>query len=407
MTSHSLGRTVHAVFDRYLLLPAGVIVALIWAHVAADTYFSMSIRLSFLVNEVGMALFLGLVMQEVMDATLPGGPLHTWRRWLLPLAAAAGGVAGSALVYLAYVKLAYETVLGLGWPIATAVDLAAAYFVLKLIFPRTSPAYPFLLLAAVASNAFALSAIAVRHFSVATVQGAPALLLAAVVVAALLRRRHVRAFWPYLAICAPISWLGFYWSGLHPALALIPIAPFLPHRRRGVDLLEDPDDRREHTRRIEHEWAVVVQPIVFLFGLVNGGVPLTAYGTGTWALLTAGLVGRPLGMLAAVALAAAAGLQLPSRLAWRDLAVTCVATTSGFTLALFAATAVFPIGPLLGEAKLGALLTATGALVTLVLARLLPAGRFHTRAPVDRRAPHARVRHALVVLLLVAGWSLL
>jgi len=407
MKPHPNDTLAHFIFDRYLLLPLGALIAMVWANVAAESYFTLSHRLSFLVNEIGMALFLGLVMQEVMDATLPGGALHTWRRWMLPLIAAAGGVLGSALTYVTFVQLKYETVLTQGWPIATAVDIAAAYFLLKLIFRRGSPAYPFLLLMAVVSNAFALTVVGLPHYAYRTQPGAAALLLAAVGLAALLHARRVRAFWPYLTICGPLSWAAFYLDGLHPALALLPIVPFLPHRPRGIALLENGVPSRDHTRRIEHEWAYVVQPIVFLFGLVNAGVSLTAYDTGTWAQLSGALLGRPLGIVAAVWLATLAGLHLPRQLGWRDLVVTAAATSSGFTFALFAATAVFPIGPLLGQAKLGALLTAAGALSALALARVLHVGRFagdaRTAHPVRRAAPLRPI--GIVAWLMVLGTS--
>src|SRR5678815_2756275 len=84
-------------------------------------------------------------MQEVVEAVMPGGALHSWRRWSLPLLAAIGGIAGSAAFYLAYVRGHYETVLEAGWPIACAIDIAAAYYVLKTILPR-SGALPFVLL---------------------------------------------------------------------------------------------------------------------------------------------------------------------------------------------------------------------------------------------------------------------
>jgi NhaA family Na+:H+ antiporter len=173
-----------------------------------------------------------------------------------------------------------------------------------------------------------------------------------------------------------MSWLAFYWDGLHPALSLVPIVPFLPHQARGVDLLEDDEAPRTAVRRMEHEWAYLVQPIVFLFGLANGGVLLRGYGTASWAILTAALAGRPLGMLLAVRIATLAGLHLPDGLTWRELIVVAAASSVGFTLALFAATAVFPLGPLLTEAKIGALLTAAGVLLAIVLACLLGIGRF-------------------------------
>jgi NhaA family Na+:H+ antiporter len=355
------------------------LIAVVWANTADESYFRFAYAASFWVNEVGMALFLGLVMQEIMDATLPGGALHTWRRWLLPLAAAAGGLLAAGFTYLIYVYAKYELVLEQGWPIATPVDIAAAYFVLKLIFQRDSHAYPFLLLAAIATDAFALVLIGLRSHVAYTRPGAAALLVAAIGLAWILRSRPVTSTWPYLLLCAPLSWLAFYWDGLHPALSLVPIVPFLPHRARGVDLLEQEDAPRDPVRRMEHEWAYLVQPIVFLFGLVNGGVLLRGYDTATWAIAGAALVGRPIGMLIAVRIATLAGLHLPGRLNWRELVVVAFATSVGFTLALFAATAVFPVGPLLTEAKIGALLTAAGVPVAIALARLLRVGRFAHR----------------------------
>lgn len=39
-----------------------------------------------------MALFVGLVTEEVLEAVMPGGALYRWRRTLLPVVAAVGGV---------------------------------------------------------------------------------------------------------------------------------------------------------------------------------------------------------------------------------------------------------------------------------------------------------------------------
>lgn len=390
----SLRHLAQAAFDRYLLLPLGVVVALVWANLAAESYFAFSIRLSFVTNEVAMALFVGLLTQEVMEATLPGGALHTKRRWALPIVAAVGGMLGAAGVYLAYVQLNYETVLRMGWPVAIAIDIAAAYFLLKLIFPRNSAAFPFLMLAAIATNGFALAAVGIRQFVVETHPAAMALLIAAVAIAAGLRLTGVRQFLPYLMIAAPMSWVAFYWGGLHPALALVPIVPFLPHRPRGMDLMEGDTTSHAHVRHVETQWLYVAQPIVFLFGLVNGGVVLAAYGTGSWAIATAVLVGRPMGMLLAVALALGAGLTLPRAIGWKELVVVAMTTSAGFTLALFAATAVLPLGPLLAEVKVGVLLSASGAAIALALARLLRVGRFAGLRTSGRRQASVRRVHA-------------
>ena len=50
-----LRRMFRLAVDYYLALPAGVIVALVWAQAHAESYFRFSHATSFAVNEVGMA----------------------------------------------------------------------------------------------------------------------------------------------------------------------------------------------------------------------------------------------------------------------------------------------------------------------------------------------------------------
>jgi NhaA family Na+:H+ antiporter len=366
-------RVLRYATDRFLLLPIGAGVALVWANTAAESYFRFAHGLAFLVNEVGMAFFLALIAQEVVEAMMPGGSLHTWRRWALPVVAAGGGIGGAAAVYLAYVMLKHEAVLLPAWPIACAVDVAAAYYVLAIVWRRGS-ALPFVLLLALATDAVGVAIVALRADRMPTQPGGILLVVAAIALAALLRRAGLRSFWGYVAICGVPSWYGLYWEGLHPALALLPIVPFLPRKPRTDSPFLDPGDDGE-VHHFEHQWNEVVQVILFLFGLVNAGVLLRGYGTGTWAILAAGLAGRPLGILAAVWLATMAGFRLPGGVGWRGMTVIAVATSSGFTFALFFATGLIPMGPVLAEIKLGALATVAAALVALGLARTLRVGR--------------------------------
>jgi NhaA family Na+:H+ antiporter len=367
-------RLWHFVMDRFLLLPLGAVVAMVWANTAAESYFRFSHRLSFVVNEIAMAFFLALIAQEVLEAVMPGGALHHWRRWGTTIVAAAGGILGTTVVYLLYVNLKYELVLEMAWPVACAIDIAAGYYVLKLIFRRSS-ALPFLLMIAVVTNIFGFIVVALRPPYVDVRPGGIVLMLAALAIGVAMRRFKVRPFWPYIVICGGLSWWALYLEGMHPALALVPIVPLLPHEPRRLNLFADPKDDDE-VHHFEHEWNEAVQAVLFFFGLVNAGVMLRGYGTGTWATLTAALVGRPVGILAAILIAVALGMHLPRRIGWRELLVVALATTSGFTFALFFATGLIPIGPLLAEIKLGALGTAAGALVAIGVARLLRVGRF-------------------------------
>jgi NhaA family Na+:H+ antiporter len=379
---------LHSLVDRCLLLPIGAAIAVAWAGLWPESYFSVSQKLAFGVNDVAMGIFFAFVTQELVEEVMPGGALHSWRRWTVPLIGAAGGFIASTLTFLAFVNLRHQTVLAAGWPVAGAIDVAFAYFIVKNIF-RHHPAVPFLLLLAFATNVVGLAATAFGH-QVAEIRGGGAALMAgAIGLAIVLRLMKVRTFWPYLVVCGAMSWWAFHLDGLHPALALVPIVPFLPHKPRNLDLFAESDAQTHGaTRRFEHRWNHVVQIVLFFFGLVNAGVLLRGYGAGSWAVLTAALAGRPLGILAAIAVALAIGLRLPARLGWRDLVIVSVAASSGFTIALFFAVGVIPIGPTLGQLKIGALSTAAAAPLAIGLAYVLRVGRFANRSSRQHRVAH-------------------
>ena len=370
---HRVGAGLAVVADTFLLLPIGVLVALVWANTAGESYFRFAHAFRFPVNDIGMMLFVGVVTEEVLEALMPGGALYHWRRTMLPVVAAIGGVLGATAVYLFFVQAQYEFMLLDGWPVAAAQDVAFAYFIARFVFPRRRGPVAFLMLVAIVSNALAIVTIAFWYPAGNGYPAAVALMAAALLVAALLRAWKVDRIWLYLATSGVLSWLACYWGGIQPALALVPIVPFLPHRPRGVAEVS------LAPRRFEHVFRYPVQVVLLLFGLVNGGVVLTGAVPGAWAVLAAALVGRPIGILASVALAMAAGLRLPAHLQWRELIVVSLTASAGFTFALFFATSIMPPGPLLSELKLGALSSVAGALVAVLAARVLHVGRFTPR----------------------------
>jgi Na+:H+ antiporter, NhaA family len=373
--------------EYYLLLPLGAVIAVVWANTDGDSYFRVAQALAFAVNDIGMAFGLAYVAQEVIEATLPGGTLYPWRRAMLPVIAGVGGTVGAIAVYVAYIHSTDEAVLAQGWPIACGVDIFFCLALARMVFRRSvTVAFPLLL--AISSDVIGLTMIA-RHRLVVEVHPAAALLIVAAIGASIvLRRSGVRSMWLYLFLSGPLTWLGCYRAGLHPALALLPIVPFFPRSARDLRAI-DRRDRVEHRTESHFEsvFEYPMQGLAFLFGLVNAGVLLRGYGTGTWAVLMASLVGRPLGILVAVGVAMAAGLRLPRHIGWKALVVMALTASVSLGFGLFFAAAVFPVGPLLIETRMGAALTPVGVLLALMTARLLRVGRFADLAAPRQRVP--------------------
>jgi Na+:H+ antiporter, NhaA family len=172
--------------------------------------------------------------------------------------------------------------------------------------------------------------------------------------------------------------VGFEWADLQPALALIPIVPFAPHSPRDLELFADtPQSVHSSVTHLEHTLQYPVQVVLFLFALVNSGVVFTYFEPGTWALPLAALVGRPLGVMVAVTLAlSGGGFLMPLRSGWRDLLVVGFIASTGFAFALFVATGILPVGDLLTQTRMGALVTVLGAVLALAAASIFRVGRF-------------------------------
>lgn len=367
--------------DNSGLLVTGAVAALVWANVAPTSYEHFAHALHFGVNDIAMAFFFALAAKEVVEAIQPGGPLQSPRRAAVPLVAAVGGMVGPAAIYVGLVFALGTPELLRGWAIPCATDIAFSYLVARIVFGAKHPAIPFLLLLAIADDALGLMILAVFYPTGALRPGEfLAFLVIGLAVGAWLRRRGTRSFWPYIAGAGAISWVAFYRGGLHPALALVPIIPFLPHTQPDKGLFVEERRPRDTLNQFEHWWRVPVQGILFFFGLVNAGVELNVIGVGTWVVLAAILVGKPAGILSATALAVAAGLQKPHGVSWRDLALVGIIAGIGFTVALFFATAAFPPGVLLEQTKMGALLSISGGAVAIGVGRLLGIHR-----PVDSK----------------------
>ena len=359
------------------LLALGTVIALVWANLDRSTYLVAADALHFWVNEVGMVLFFALATKEVVEATAPGGALHSPRRAALPLAAAVGGMLGPALIFLQLTIQFDRPDLERGWAIPCATDIAFSYLAARIVFGAKHPAIPFLLLLAIADDAFGLLIIA-AFYPTGPLHPIEFLVLVSGAMAAAwwLKTRRTKSFWPYLLGPGVVSWIGFHQGGLHPALALVPIIPFFPHAKRDPGLFVEDKSLHDTLDEFEHWWKRPVDVLLFFFGLANAGVSFTNGGTGTWFVLGSILVGKPVGILAATLLATAGGLRKPNGVTWSDLAVVGVLAGIGFTVSLFFATAAFPYGRLLDETKLGALLSMSAFVLGIAVGKILRVGRY-------------------------------
>ncbi len=364
------------VIDYLLALPLGCAIALLWANTLPDSYYRFAHAAAWTVNDIGMVFFFALITKEVAEATIPGGALHPIRRAALPVAAAIGSVVVSIACYLLFIHSAGEHMLESGWVAACAIDIPGSYVIARMIFGR-HPAVPFLLLLAIAADAIGLICVAVvapigeGHLLIGL-----ALMAIAIGAAFALRRGGARNFWWYLIGPGVVSWFALFYGGVHPALALVPIVPFFSHglRDRGL-MIESSPQAHDTLTLFDRWWRFPVEIVLMLFGLVNAGVPLHGLEPGMWAIPIAAL-GRPIGTIAAIGIAVAAGLHLPKQVGWREILVVGCASSIGLVFALFFSTAVMPPGPMLLEMKMGALVTIAGGGVAFIAARVLRVGRF-------------------------------
>jgi NhaA family Na+:H+ antiporter len=376
--------TIRIIQDFSIPLLAGVAVALVWANIDLGVYERVwhwsplgehsRYSLHFVVNDVFMALFFGIAAAEIVEACLPGGALNPPLKALNPLMGTFGGVVGPACVYLAVVFVAGESDLARGWGIPTATDIAVAWLVARMVFGRGHPAVAFLLLLAIADDAIGLVIIAIFYPDPAhPVQPLYLLVVAgAMAMAFVIRRAQVQSYWAYLLGPGVVSWVGLLYGGLHPALALVAIVPFMPNMGEDAGLFEEEEEEATDTlNRFEHAFKLPVDVGLFFFGLANAGVAVSSAGTVTVAVLGALLLGKTGGITLFSLIARRLGAPLPSGMSVRELVVAGMVAGIGLTVALFVAGVAFVQPELRASAKLGALLSMMIAPIAIAVARMV------------------------------------
>jgi NhaA family Na+:H+ antiporter len=400
MSGHkSKAGVITFLLENSLFLIAGAVIALVWANVGHHSYEGIAHNpaFHFAVNDILMAFFFLLAGKEIREAMLPGGALSSVRTASLPIMATIGGMAGPALIYIVGAKILMPALVQ-GWAIPMATDIAFSYLVAKLIWGRTdangkTPApIVFLLLLAIADDAGGLIVLAIFYPQPLMVNfgelvgssflAAHQMVVFATFVGAALtlaivfwKKFRIHNFWAYLLVPGVLSWFGFFFGGIHPALALVPLAWCMPHEHADLGIWAPGEsDRKDTLNKMEHWWKNPVELILGLFGFVNAGVALSSMGTGTWLVLAGLIVGKPVGIVLMTKLGQLAGLELPEGMGTKDLLVVGMAAAIGFTVALFISVVAFKDPAqveLLDSVKMGALLSFGAAILTFAAAKVL------------------------------------
>jgi NhaA family Na+:H+ antiporter len=338
------------------------------------------------------------------------GRLASVRSGALPVAAAIGGMIVPALLYLLLIPAGTWSH---GWGVPMATDTAFAVALIVMMGKRVpAELRVFLTAAAIVDDIGAIIVVAIFYSGTMNFDYLAA---AAVIVTglALLNRFHIYSITPYILL-GLLLWTCVLASGLHATMAGVILALFIPTRplpnlttmmvqadailtaearrsgevlRHGPSLpamraldaihnrLESPADRL--LRNAGGPSSYVVLP---LFALANAGVALTAdaligHDPLMLAIIFGLVIGKPLGLVSASALAVRLGIATkPDEYSWRQLFGAGALAGIGFTMSLFIASQAFPTEIDFAAAKI-AVFAASMASAVLGVAILLNADR--------------------------------
>ncbi|MGZ4543051.1 MAG: Na+/H+ antiporter NhaA [Mycobacteriaceae bacterium] len=366
------------------LLLTATILAVIWANSGfSDSYsalrdFTVGPSALHLKLSLGswaadglLAIFFFVVGLE-LKREFVAGDLRDPRRAALPIAAAVGGMAVPALVFV-LVNVGTGDGALRGWAIPTATDIAFALAVLAMLSTHLPSALrTFLLTLAVVDDLLAVTAIAVFYTS--DVAFGPLLLalipLALFTVAV---QRRIRSWWILLPLAAA-TWVLVHESGVHATVAGVLLGFAVPVLRSqkagGPDAGPGLAEHFEH--RIRPISAGIAVPLFAFFaaGVTVGGLPgLGASLRDPIAIgIIAGLViGKAVGIFGTTYLVSRfTRATLDAGLHWLDVGGVALLGGIGFTVSLLIGELAFRIDSLHGEhVKVGVL---AGSVVSAILA---------------------------------------
>jgi NhaA family Na+:H+ antiporter len=293
------------------------------------------------INDGLMAIFFFLIGLEVKREALVG-ELSDFRRVLLPVIAAVGGMAVPAGIY-AYINWGDEVAMR-GWAIPSATDIAFALGVLALLGSRVPNALKiFLMTLAIVDDLGAIVIIAIFYtadlslLSLSVASGA-------LIVLFILRKSGIISLTPYMLV-GLVLWAAVLKSGVHATLAGVVAAFFIPFERA-------PGQEKTQLEKLEHDLhPLVAFAILPLFAFANTGVSfermsLDSLTHGVPLGIAAGLFfGNQIGVFGLTWLAIKSGIaKLPQGVTWAQIYGASLLCGIGFTMSLFISSLAFEKG---------------------------------------------------------------
>ena len=289
------------------------------------------------INDLLMAVFFFFVTLEIKREFIQG-ELSNFKKALLPIIGAVGGMVIPALVYIG---INYENTETLnGWAIPSATDIAFSLGILSLLGSRVPISLKIFLTAlAIIDDLGAILIIAFFYSGDLNISYL-SLILISYIFLLVLNKSGVKKFIPYLII-GTFMWLFTYKSGIHATIAGVLLASTIPHRIKDKDfsLLI----KLEHA--ISPYVAFMIMPI---FAFANAGVSLEGLSLSSLlqpvplGILLGLFIGKQVGVMIFSFVAVKTGAaQMPDNSTWLSLYGVSILTGIGFTMSLFVGNLAF------------------------------------------------------------------
>ena len=297
------------------------------------------------INYVLMTIFFFVVGLEI-KRELTSGHLSSFKKAIMPFVAAIGGMALPAGIYLAIAGRVDAN----GWGVPVATDIALAVGLLALVgSSAVASLRSFLLALAVIDDIGAILIIALIYSTGVNFSWIAA---GAIAIATIHTFKKLGATSTFVYVLLGVAlWYCMYKSGVHPTLAGVVLGLMTPNIIKLNSKLKDGEDGQvsviEWLEERIHPWSSFV--IIPLFAFANTGVIITNQSITdainspiAWGIFAGLVLGKPIGVLAAVILARKIRLgQYPQDAKSIDLLATGSAAGIGFTVAIFIANLAF------------------------------------------------------------------